>query len=352
MTVLFVAISFAAGAFATLAIFQLVRPLIGGRMVWPAIAGAVLTSGVTTVAGLLTGVARLDYLLGLSAFTLPVLVLLEAAAIGSGADRLARWVLMLTWGLIVFPVAAILPLALTNACRLTGCGFVDFGGALPLFVSASAYVLLAWSPAGGGIPPQIGGSEALAAVLGFWVAFTVWLSSLEADLDVYIPRILLAGAVGPLAAALGWLLVDRLKAVDRSMVRSLGFGFFAGIAATASGAVTVSFPWSLVVGALAGVFGALIHSARTVARSGVATRWGLTLLGAAAVGFLAPPVAGDTIGVLFSAQVGVLTTPLLAFLGVAAGSAVVSAPPWILLRRHQARRAAPVGAGPDPEPTG
>jgi hypothetical protein len=172
-------------------------------------------------------------------------------------------------------------------------------------------------------------------VLAFWIAFAIWLASLEAALDVYIPRILLAGAVGPLAGAAGWLLVDRLRAVDRVAVRSLGFGFFAGIVATASGAVTVSFPWSVLVGALAGVFGALIHSARGISRTGIATRWGLTLLGAAAVGFLAPPVAGDTVGVLFSAQVGVLNTPLMAFLGVAGGSAVVSAPAWMFLRRHQ-----------------
>ncbi|MEO5533709.1 MAG: hypothetical protein ABIR17_01090 [Pseudolysinimonas sp.] len=351
MTVLLVAISFAAGGFATLAIFQLVRRLIDGRMVWPAIAAAILTTAVTTLLGMLTGAARLDYLLGISAFTLPVLVLLESAAIASGANRVARWVLMLTWGLIVFPVAAVLPLVLTNPCRLSGCGFTDFGGALPLFVSASAYVLLAWSPGVGRTQPQIGGPAALVAALGFWVAFAVWLSSLEAAVDVYIPRILLAGAVGPLAGAVGWLLVDRLKAVGRAVPRSLGFGFFAGIAATISGAVTVSFPWSLLVGALAGVFGALIHSARVVSRAGVATRWGLTLLVAAAIGFLAPPIAGDTVGVLFSAQVGVLNTPLLAFLGVAVGSVIVSAPAWVLLRRHQSEPTLVVAVQPQPDPT-
>jgi Amt family ammonium transporter len=62
------------------------------------------------------------------------------------------------------------------------------------------------------------------------------------------------------------------------------------------------------------------------------------LLGATAVGFLAPPISGDTVGILFSAQVGVLATPLMAFFGVAIGAALVSAPVWVLLRRHQARR--------------
>jgi hypothetical protein len=100
----------------------------------------------------------------------------------------------------------------------------------------------------------------------------------------------------------------------------------------------VSFPWSAVVGILAGIVAALIHSARPIARAGPAPRWGLTLLGATAVGFLAPPVWGDTIGILFSAQVGILAAPLMAFLGVAVGSALVSAPVWVLLRRRQTAR--------------
>ncbi len=336
MTLLFVAISFAAGALATLAIFQLVRPVIGGRMIWPAIVAAALTTFVTTSIGMLTDIARLDYLLGISAFTLPVLVLLEAAAIGSGADRVARWVLMLAWGLIVFPGAALIPLLVTEPCRFSGCGIVDFGGALPLFVSSAAFVLLAWSPPQAVPVTQVRGSEAIAGVLGFWIAFALWLASLEAALDPYVPRILLAGAIGPAAGALGWLLVDQLKATGRPFTRSLGFGFLAGIAATASGAVTVSFPWSAVVGALAGIVAGVIHAAKPLAVAGIAPRWGLSLLGAAAVGFLAPPISGDTVGILFSAQVGVLWTPLLAFVGVALGAAVVSAPVWVLLRRRQA----------------
>lgn len=338
MTSLFVAISFAAGALATLAIFQLVRPVIAGRMVWPALAAAALTTLVTGLAGTLSGIARLDYLLALSAFALPVLVLLEAAAIGAGADRLSRWVLMLAWGLVVFPAATLVPIAVTASCRFSGCAVVDFGGALPLFVSASAYVLLAWSSRRAGPPPRVSGNEAIAGVLGFWIFFAVWLASLEAALDAYVPRILLAGAVGPAAAALGWLLVDRLKVVDRPIPRSLGFGFLAGIGATASGAVTVSFPWTAVVGALAGIVGGLIHSSRVTRGAGTTARWGLTLLGATAMGFLAPSVWGDTIGVLFSAQVGILAPPLLAFLGVALGAMAVSAPVWLLLRRRQRPR--------------
>lgn len=339
MTWAFVAISFAAGAFATIAIAQLVRPVLGGRMIWPALGAAALTALLTAGLGAATGVARLDYLLGLCAFALPVLVLLEAAAIAAGAGSLGRWVLMLGWGLIVFPAATLLPLAVTEACRFSGCAFIDFGGALPLFVSASAYVLLASRPPRGTETSVVAGSEALAGVVGFWLAFVVWLASLEAAWDEFVPRILVAGAVGPVAAALGWLLVDRLKAVDRPVTRSLGFGFLAGIAATTSGAVTVSFPWSAVIGALAGMTAALIHASRPVARSGVATRWGLALLGATAMGFLGPPIWGDTIGFLFSAQVGGIAASLAAFFGVVVGAVAVSAPAWFLVRCS--KRAAP-----------
>jgi hypothetical protein len=339
MSTLFVAISFAAGAFATLAVSQLVRPVIAGRMIWPAIGAALLTAVLTVGVGQLSGVARLDYLLGLSAFALPVLVLLEAAAIAGGAGAIGRWALMLGWGLVVFPAATLAPLAATDACRYSGCAFVDFGGALPLFVSASAYVLLAGRSPQGSAPSAVVGNEAVAGLLGFWLAFVVWLASLEAAFDEYIPRILLAGAVGPAAAAVGWVVVDRLRAVERPVSRSLGFGFLAGIAATTSGAVAISFPWSAVVGVLAGMVGALIHSSRLLARLGVAARWGLTLLGATAMGFLGPPIWGDTIGFLFSAQVGALAASLIAFVGVAVGAVLVSAPAWLLVRRERRRTA-------------
>ena len=80
MNPFFVAISFAAGGLATVAFHQLVRPVLAGRMVWPALVTAALATVVTTAIGTAAGVARIDFLLGVSAFTPVVLVLLEAAA--------------------------------------------------------------------------------------------------------------------------------------------------------------------------------------------------------------------------------------------------------------------------------
>jgi hypothetical protein len=75
--------------------------------------------------------------------------------------------------------------------------------------------------------------------------------------------------------------------------------------------------------------------------AGIATRWGLVLLVATAVGFLAPAIAGDSIGILFSAHLNVLSVPLVSFAGVTLLSLVASAPAWVLLRRHASRERVP-----------
>ena len=78
-----------------------------------------------------------------------MLLLLEAAAIASGADRFARWLLMLVVGASSCSRSRrSVPLLLTAGCLAPDCGFEDFGAALPLLVSSSAFVLLAWLPAG------------------------------------------------------------------------------------------------------------------------------------------------------------------------------------------------------------
>lgn len=345
MTALFVAASLVAGVVATVAILQLVRPVLGGRIVWPAFAAGALTLGVTTIVGTLTGAARLDFLIGVAAFTGPVLVLLEAAAIAAGAGRAGRILLMLLWGAVVFPGATLIPLLVTAPCVARSCAIEDFGGSLGLFVSAGAFVVLARVPAG--VPlRESRGPGAILAVLVFWGAFLLWLTSLEAGFDAFLPRILLAGVVGPIAGAAGWLLTDRLRALERVPTRSLAFGFLAGMLATVPGAVSVVVPWTAVVGVLAGMAAALVHSLPLVARLGTPARWGVTVLVATGIGLLAPPVTGETIGFVFSASVGVLQSPLVAFLGVAAGAILVPAPAWTRLARSRGSSApAPTASG-------
>ena len=330
----------AAAALATSALFTLARPIMDGRMLWPALGAAVLGAVLTIGLGVAFDVAPVEYLIGISAFAVPVLVLMEAAAIGSGADRSGRWILMLTWGCVVFPLAALVPLLLTASCTGTVCQLEDFGGALPLLVSSSAFVTLAWLPAGVTEPADVdphSNRRVIGAVVVLWLGLVLWLVSLEGAIDQFTPLIVIAAVVGPVAGALGWLITDRARGVPRSMPRSAIFGVIAGIAAMMPGVVTVTFPWSLAVGALAGALGSLAYSSRASLSAGIATRWGLVVLVATAVGFFAPAISGNGVGILFSAQLDVLTVPVMSFAGVTVGAVVLSAPAWVLLRRTAGR---------------
>jgi hypothetical protein len=319
------------------AALNIVRPVLGLRVPWPALAGTVLAVAVTTSVGSALGVGTLDYFVGVSLGTLPVLVFLLATADGSGADTIARWTLVLAWAVVIFPAAVIVPPLISSRCTALECTIEDFGGALALLISSGSLVLLAWLPAGvapgrqleRGTWTSVGGP-----VLLLWLGFVFWLAHLEGAIDEYIPRIVIAAVLAPIAGAAGWLLVDLLRASGQHPGRSLVFGVLAGMVAIVPGAVTVSFPWSLLVGVLAGAVGALVHGARGVVAAGVATRWALTIMVATAVGYFAPPVSGDTIGFLFSASIGGFVPPATAFVAVALLSLLASAPLWILLRRH------------------
>ena len=344
------AVGLGAAALATGAIVFLARPMLGAGMLWSALGGAAVGALLTIGLGRALGIASWDYLIGICAFAVPVLVLLEAAAIGSGADRTGRWILILGWGAIVFPLAALVPLGLTAACAGTDCELEDFGGALPLLVSSSAFVLLAWLPAGvteRADPDPQDNRRAMVALLVLWAAFVVWLAQLEGAVDEFTPRIALAAVVVPVASALVWLIVDRARNVARPMNRSLVLGLVAGMAAAVPGAVSVEFPWNVAVGAIAGCLASLAYSGRASSTAGVATRWGFVLLVASAVGFLAPAISGDTVGILFSAHLDVLSVPVLSFLGVSVLSLVVSAPVWVLLRRHASRERIPAAIRAD-----
>jgi len=345
-----VAVGLGAAALATGAIVFLARPMLGAGMLWSALGAAAVGALLTIGLGRALGIASWDYLIGICAFAVPVLVLLEAAAIGSGADRTGRWILILGWGAIVFPLAALVPLGLTAACAGTDCELEDFGGALPLLVSSSAFVLLAWLPAGvteRADPDPQDNRRAMVALLVLWAAFVVWLAQLEGAVDEFTPRIALAAVVVPFASALVWLIVDRARNVARPVNRSLVLGLVAGMAAAVPGAVSVEFPWNVAVGAIAGCLASLAYSGRASSTAGVATRWGFVLLVASAVGFLAPAISGDTVGILFSAHLDVLSVPVLSFLGVSVLSLVVSAPVWVLLRRHASRERIPAAIRAD-----
>jgi hypothetical protein len=236
------------------------------------------------------------------------------------------------------------PLIATGDCLAPDCGFEDFGAALPLVVSSSAFVLLAWLPAGvhersEAARPSRG--RAVAATAMLWLAMIAWLVHLEGMIDSYSSRIALAAVVVPIASAIGWLGVDRLRNVSRSAGRSLALGLAVGMVVALPGAVSVGMPWSPIAGVLAGAAGALVFSLSERDVAGLAARWGMTVLTAISVGFVAPAISGDTVGLIFSARAAVLTVPLIVLVAVAAFSVAVSAPVWVLVRRHAARERIP-----------
>lgn len=322
------------------AMIVLLRPVLGSGIPWSAAAAWVATATLTIGIGSLTGAASLPFLIGIAAFTLPVLVLLEAAAAASGADRFARWLLLLVWGLVVFPVAFLVPLLATRDCLAPECGFEDFGGGLPLVVASSAYLLLAWLPAGvheRAEPSRPSSRRVVAAVALLWLATIAWLTHLEGMLDAYTPRIVLAAVIAPIASALGWLTVDRLRNVGRPGARSVLLGLAVGMVVALPGAVSVGIPWSPIVGLLAGAVAALVFSVTERDIAGLAARWGMTVLAAVAVGFVAPAISGDVVGLIFSARAAVLTAPVLVLVAVSTFTVAVSAPVWVQVRRHATR---------------
>jgi ammonia channel protein AmtB len=322
------------------AILVLMRPVLGDRMPWTAAVVALAAAALSIVVGRLSGAASLEFLIGVSVFALPVLLLLDAAAIASGADRFARRLLLLAWGVVVFPASLLIPLLVTRDCLALECGFEDFGGGLPLIVSSSAFVILAWLPAGvheRAEPARPSSRRVVVAVALLWLAVIGWLVHLEGTVDEYTPRIALAAVAVPLASAVGWLAVDRLRNVGRPAARSLLLGLVVGMVVALPGAVSVGMPWAPIAGLLAGAVAGLVFSVSQRDVAGLAARWGMTLLAAIAVAFVAPAVSGDTVGLIFAARVAVLTVPVLVLVAVAAFSLAVSAPVWVLVRQHANR---------------
>jgi ammonia channel protein AmtB len=129
------------------------------------------------------------------------------------------------------------------------------------------------------------------------------------------------------------MLVDVLRRAERHPLRSAADGVLAGLVAIVPGAAGISFPWSLAVGALAGAVAALVYGLRRLSSAGRAGHWALVVLASTAVGYLAPAVSGDSIGLLFSGRIAALLPPMLAILAVAAIGVLVTAPIWAIGRR-------------------
>jgi len=321
-----------AGAAMAAAIVWLVRPADRLEVILRGVVATVLAASVATTAGVLTDAEDPMFLLAVSFGAAPVAILLGAAAgeAAPGRRSVAR-VLVWTWSGVVFPICVVVPPLLYRTCGAPECRVEDFGASLALLVSSSASVLLAWRA--NSVAEGPGWVRFAAPVALLWVSAAAWLVSLEGAVDAYTARILLAAVLSPLAGGLAWLLVDVLRQTGRHPVRSFADGVAAGLVAIVPGAASVSFPWSLVVGASAGAAAALVFGAKRIASAGRAGHWALVALSATAIGYLAPAISGDTIGFMFSGRIAAFLPPLATFLAVAAFGIVTSAPAWSLARR-------------------
>jgi ammonium transporter, Amt family len=313
--VLVTVVGILAGAAAALAVAQWLRLPWRGSLASAAV--AVVSGAVLTVAGLLSGAGLgLPYLLDLAAFAAPVLALLAELTGVVGAA---------VWGVVVLPLAAVVPLALTAGCAGTDCAVQDFGGGLPLAVSAAALLLTAGARVA---PPQL----RLVPALVIAVAAIVWLAAMEGAVDAYTPRLLLTGAIGAVAAAAAWTAVD---ALSRRSVRSApALGAMAGVVALLPGAAVLGWPWALVVGLVAGAAGAAVAGRRTPGRIAPAA------LVVALIGLAAPAIVGDEVGIIITADAVTLGVTLACAAGVVALGLLAGVVVRVAVRPRSAGRAA------------
>jgi ammonia channel protein AmtB len=317
----------------TIALLRMVHPRRRGEAAVRALLAVLASASVAVTAGRLTEGESESFLLASAFAAAPVAVLLGAAAEEAvpGRRRVA-WSLVLVWAAVVFPTCAIVPPLLFGMCGTVECRVEDFGGSLALLVTSAASALLAWrAPA---VAAREGWTRFAAPVLAVWLCVALWLASLEGVVDAYTSRILLAAVLAPAGGAAAWMLVDLLRRAPRHPLRSAADGVLAGLVAIIPGAAGISFPWSLAVGALAGAAAALVYGSRRLASGGRAGHWALVVLTSTAVGYLAPAVSGDTIGLLFSGRISALLPPVAALLAVAAFGVVTSVPSWMLARRR------------------
>ncbi|QEO10161.1 hypothetical protein [Protaetiibacter larvae] len=324
-----VALAALASAVMTVAVAAMFRPAGRRVAVLRAILATALATVVTAGAGTALRADTPEFLMSVSFAVAPVAILLGAAAeeAAPGRRRVA-WSLVLGWALVVFPASVIVPPLVFAACTMPECRVEDFGGGLALLVSSAASALLAWRAHVHGA--EQGWARFAVPVLVLWLGGALWLMSLEGAIDSYTGRILLAALLSPLAGGAAWLIVDLLRQASRHPLRSVADGVVAGLVAIVPGAATVSFPWSATVGAAAGAAAALVYGARRIASAGRGGHWALVVLASTAIGYLAPAVSGDTIGLLFSGRIAALLPPLAAFLAIAAFGVVTSVPSWLM----------------------
>lgn len=176
--------------------------------------------------------------------------------------------------------------------------------------------------------------------LALWVVWTLWLVGAELAIDEATSRILVNSVLAPVFGVIGWLIVQRIHH-DTVTVGAAATGLVSGLSAITAGAAYLDPLWSSVTGLAAGILSAsFVH--RRVRLSGRESWFAVgSHLVAPATGIVLVGMFASEVGMLFTGQVGFLSSELASTFLVVTYSFAVSVVLWILLRAtplvHRAR---------------
>ncbi|MFP7760544.1 hypothetical protein [Marisediminicola sp. LYQ85] len=197
-----------------------------------------------------------------------VLVSTPAHIVGLSPHR--TYGVVAAWSLLVYSPITLVAFTTVSGFFATGYVPLDLAGALPGLVAAGASgaaFLLVTRDTDRAFPPGVDRRSRVRIVLLFavlWALWLVWMLGLELAITTASPRILLNGLLAPVAAAVAWLVVQRIRRAETTLTAALG-GLYCGLVAIAPAGGYIDSTGAIVTGATAGAVCSLLgyHLART-----------------------------------------------------------------------------------------
>lgn len=253
------------------------------------------------------------------------------------------------WTLAVYTPVAIALFSSTEGFLGATLATLDLAGALPVLVASgaggAAILLLERRNS-----PTLGrGPSRAMAVLGTFVAvwplWLLWLVGLELALDEVTGRIILNGVIAPVASAIAWLVVQRVRHARTTPAAAVG-GLLCGLIAITPGCGHLDAVGALLTGAIAGALCSLVGYA-VAARTGQAVWLLVTMLVlAAGTGIVLLGAFATRAGLMFTGQPEVLFSQFASALIVIVFALVASILVWIPVRRIGAIRLVRIDSRP------